>query len=126
MEMRAAARLLTVAALCFAVGLHWLALQSIAWTAMMVKYSQRVPLSVAVAQTFDGSHPCGVCHAVEKGQDSQKKSDFSVPGKLDLHLATPASARVIGFQDVTFPQRPIFAPHRFDAPPTPPPRSALV
>jgi hypothetical protein len=65
--------------------LQWIALQSVAWTTMLVEYSKRVPLGQAIAQTLDGSHPCSLCHAVNTAKHSQKKSDVQVSaGKIDL------------------------------------------
>lgn len=124
--MRALGRFLTVVALCLAVGLHWLALQSVAWTTMVVKYSQRVSLVEAVAQTFDGQHPCGLCHAVQKGKSSEKKNDLSAPRRLDLFPPSPVAARVAEFTDVQFALRTLCAIPRVDSPPTPPPRFALA
>jgi len=53
------------------MGLHWIALQSVAWTTMVIEYSKRAPLREAVAQTFDGAHPCSLCHAVAAGKKSE-------------------------------------------------------
>ena len=125
-SVRITGRLLTIAALCFAVGLHWLALQSIAWTTMVVEYSKKVSLTEAVAQTFDGEHPCGLCHAVQKGKNSERKNDFSAPTRLDLYCAPRASARVHEYLDLKFEQVVASATARFDSPPTPPPRSGLA
>jgi hypothetical protein len=75
------ARAVTILALCCAIGLQWLALQSIAWTAMIVDNAKRVSLYDAIAKTLDGAHPCSLCHIVNKAKTAEKKSD--------LHLLTP-------------------------------------
>src|SRR6184192_3524413 len=64
MVFRRAALVTTVVALCCAIGLHWIALQSFAWATMIIDYSKRAPLCQAIAQTFDGAHPCSLCHVV--------------------------------------------------------------
>jgi hypothetical protein len=69
-------RIATIIALCCAIGLHWVALQSFAWTGMLIEYSKRAPLCQAIAQTFDGAHPCSLCHIVAAGKASEKKSDM--------------------------------------------------
>jgi hypothetical protein len=61
-------RAATILALCLSLGFHWLALQSVAWTTMLVANARHVPLTEAVAKTFDGEHPCSLCHAVEAGK----------------------------------------------------------
>ena len=91
---------------------------------MLVEYSKRVSLTEAVVQTFDGQHPCGLCHAVQKGKSSEKKTVLSGLGKIDLYCTAPAGARVSRFESVRFSSFAAFASHRFDSPPTPPPRSA--
>src|SRR5438132_12347421 len=79
------ARSVTIVALCCAIGLQWLALQSIAWTAMIVDYSKHAPLCQAITETFDGAHPCSLCHAVNAGKNSEKKSDLQSPTpKIDM------------------------------------------
>src|SRR5436190_22537337 len=69
-------RAATIVALCFSLGFHWLALQSLAWTTMLVTNARHAPLSEAVAKTFDGAHPCMLCHAVATGEKSEKKSEL--------------------------------------------------
>jgi hypothetical protein len=91
---------------------------------MLVEYSKRVSLTEAVAQTFDGQHPCDLCHAVRKGKSSEKKTDLSDLGKVDLYCTPLAGARVYEFENVGFSNFAALALHRFDSPPTPPPRSA--
>ena len=68
--IRSGAHAITIFALCCAIGLQWIALQSIAWTAMLVEYSEHAPLCVAAAQTLDGSHPRSLCRAVNTAKHS--------------------------------------------------------
>jgi len=67
---------IAILALCSTVGLQWLALQSVAWTAMMFSNARQVSFCEAVKRTFDGAHPCSLCHAVNKGKASQPKRDL--------------------------------------------------
>ncbi|PYL86529.1 MAG: hypothetical protein DMF17_05875 [Verrucomicrobia bacterium] len=83
--IRCVGRIVTILALCCAIGLHWIALQSVAWTTMVIEYSKHAPLCQAITQTFDGAHPCSLCHAVNTGKNSDKKSDFQSPTpKIDM------------------------------------------
>ena len=55
-----ARRLLQLAVACaliLAVGAHWAVLQSVAWTGMVISYSQNAPLTEALQKTFDGDYP---------------------------------------------------------------------
>jgi hypothetical protein len=54
--LRCIGRIVMVLALCCAIGLHWIALQSLAWTAMVIQYSKCARLGQAIEQTLDGAH----------------------------------------------------------------------
>ena len=116
-----------VCVLCFSLGFHWLALQSAAWTSMIVQYSQHASLGKAVAQTFDGAHPCKLCKGITAAQQSEKKSDASLaPIKPDLICATRRIALRPDYTDFFFVAPEINAAARVKSPPTPPPRSELA
>ena len=61
-----------------ATGTHWLALQSIAWTAMLAENLHSTSWQEAVACTFDGKHPCCLCKQIAAGKRSEKKSDAQI------------------------------------------------
>ena len=83
--LRQIGRIAIIGALCCAIGLHWVALQSFAWTSMLIEYSKRAPLCQAIAQTFDGAHPCSLCHIVATGKASEKKTEIQSPvPKIDI------------------------------------------
>jgi hypothetical protein len=121
--LRLAGRTAIIVALCLAIGLHWIALQSIAWTAMLVQNTKHVSLTEAVARTFDGAHPCGLCHAVATGKKSEKKSDaLTATVKIDLICTT----RIVAVQPLAAPYQYASVLFLFTgrdlAPPAPPPR----
>ncbi|MGI8431762.1 MAG: hypothetical protein ACR2MW_05650 [Chthoniobacterales bacterium] len=124
--MKSIGRTLIIVALCLSLGGQWVALQSVAWATMLVSNSRHAPLGVAAAQTFDGAHPCGLCHAVTEGRKSEKKS-ASLPAvvKLDLIypdrvvVLTPAATRY------DYARFSVTVPKRFLAPRVPPPRFFL-
>src|SRR5437762_12394048 len=92
---RCVGRIATIFALCCAIGLHWIALQSLAWTTMIIDYSKRAPLRQAVTQTFAGTHPCSLCHAVNTGKNSENKPDLqSLMPKIDM-ICAPRAIRLV-------------------------------
>src|SRR5206468_7468391 len=123
---RCAGRIATISALCLSIGLHWIALQSLAWTTMVIDYSKYAPLCQAIAQTFDGAHPCSLCHVVSKGKNSEKKQDLQSPTrKIDM-ICVPLASRIerpfVPFEYATG------EPLSFEfgrSPPVPPPRPLL-
>jgi len=122
--IRAIGRTATILALCLSLGFHWLALQSVAWTTMLLSNACRVPLGDAVAKTFDGAHPCNLCHAVDEGKKSEKKSDI-VPtiAKIDLICVTRTLTWLPPWGDYEFASFRFSVPEHSLAPPSPPPRS---
>jgi hypothetical protein len=123
---RCAARVTTVIALCCAIGLHWIALQSFAWTTMIIDCSKRAPLCQAIAQTFDGAHPCSLCHVVSKGKNSERKQDLRSPApKIDMicvRLANRIERPFVPFEYATLDCLSFELGH---SPPVPPPRSLV-
>jgi hypothetical protein len=116
-----------VLALCLSIGAHWVVLQSVAWGTMVAQYAQHVPLSQAVAQTFDGDHPCNLCKRISAAQHSEKKSDKrTVTVKPDLICATRRIILRPRSVDFHFARLTISASPLADSPPTPPPRSQPV
>src|SRR5712691_7839285 len=71
--VRGIGRILTILALSSAIGLDWCAFQSIGWAMMLVEHAKHAPFKQALCQTFDGQHPCAICHAVQARKKSEKK-----------------------------------------------------
>jgi hypothetical protein len=119
-------RIVTIFALCCAIGLQWIALQSLAWTTMLIDYSKRAPLCQAIAQTFDGGHPCSLCHIVNKGKNSEKKSDLQSPvRKIDMICASRSGHLIRLFLPFKYTVRDFCSSQIGRSPPVPPPRSFL-
>jgi hypothetical protein len=120
-------RIVTIFALCCAIGLHWLTLQSIAWTSMIIDYSKRGTLCQAIAQTFDGAHPCSLCHIVNKGKSAEKKSDLQLPTpKLDLICTQHAITLALPYITFDYAKSNFRISEVGHSPPVPPPRSILI
>jgi len=117
-------QLLLVGTLILAVGGHWIVLQSVGWTSMVISYSQHASLREALQKTFDGRHPCTLCKLVMKGQTDEKKRAIQHgETKLDFFCELERLAVPPPEPSVVAPLRPLSALLRAESPPTPPPRS---
>jgi hypothetical protein len=124
--LRQAGRIATISALCCAIGLHWMALQSFAWTSMLIEYSKRAPLCQAIARTFDGAHPCSLCHIVATGKASEKKSDMqSRAQKIDIICVARMIQLISPFASFQYALCDFSVSEIEHSPPVPPPRSLL-
>jgi hypothetical protein len=121
-------RVLAVICALHVSGTHWLALQTVAWTGMLVARTQQSSVEEAVRTTFDGDHPCPLCQAVEEGRRQQQEKE-TIPvleqlAKLSflkpqpIHLPEPTMAGIL------YPGVMELGMLRGEAPPTPPPRLA--
>jgi hypothetical protein len=74
-----------IVALLVSGGAHWLVLQSVAWTGMLVTRASNGSLIEAVKLTFDGAHPCALCERIEAGRKGEKQQENSaLPLKIEL------------------------------------------
>jgi hypothetical protein len=122
----AVARIALVLVVCLSIGPHWAALQPVAWATMIIEYSQSAPLAKAVADTFDGKHPCDLCKHINHAQHSEKKREAqSTTVKQDLLCVKRAVVLFRSYTDLSFPLEHLTATVETRSPPVPPPRSAL-
>jgi hypothetical protein len=122
--MRVVSRFFVIAALCLAIGLHWCALQSIAWTTMVIEYSKDAPFTEALAKALDGQHPCSLCHAVQTGKKSEQKNNVRTVTKIDFCCMASAKPRIYEFLPFDYPADATAPIARAHSPLTPPPRLA--
>jgi hypothetical protein len=121
--VRPIARIATIGALCCAIGLHWVALQSFAWTSMLIEYSKGASLCQAIVQTFDGAHPCSLCHVVARGKASEKKTDAQSPvPKIDIICVTRVIQLISPVALIDYTLRDFSVSEIEHSPPVPPPR----
>jgi len=124
--IRWVARAVTIFALCCAIGLQWLALQSIAWTAMIVDYSKQDSICRAIAKTLDGAHPCSICHVVNRASTAERKADLQqLTPKIDMICASRTIPLFQPFVSVEYTVRDFSLDNVGRSPPVPPPRSVL-
>jgi len=120
-------RWMLIAAMMTAFGGHWIVLQSVAWTTMIIDNAKSEHLGEALTDTFDGKHPCPLCKSIEKGRESEKKQDIQVVvSKMNLFLHASSVAL---FQPLHFWQQKshdVFAGDRPLQPLLQPPRVSQV
>ncbi len=116
-----------VVALVLATGLHWAALQTIAWTTMLANNLCSQSVTEAVSNTFDGEHPCPLCKAIAAAKKSEQKTDFATqiqkleypPVAKNFVLIAPAQFQIL-------PLANSFATALPETPLTPPPRCRCI
>ncbi len=126
--LRHAGTCAAVIAVLFASGGHWVVLQTVAFGSMVVRYSQDGSLGEALAKTFDGKHPCPLCHAVQRGRQQEEKQRPALGLDPQRELALPESvlrppAPPPGERRLLAPPLRVWHPLAL-APPKPPPRLA--
>jgi hypothetical protein len=93
---------------------------------MIVSYAKERSLCAAIVQTFDGAHPCSLCHAVNKGKNSEKKSELQLPApKVDLMCVTRTTRLSPLFAPFDYGTCTFSSPEIKHSPPVPPPRFQL-
>jgi len=125
--MKRIARFLIVAALMVSIGLPWAALQSVAWIGMAFTYTvEKGSMVAGLSDTFDGAHPCPLCHAVSAGQEKEKKQDHDKGGSLKKKLEMLPMTQLSLWRPKIPPQEYSWLDFRCDrraaTPPLPPPR----
>ena len=114
-------------ALLTATDLQWIVLQSVAWGSMIVRYSEKAPLKVALMHTFDGKHPCCLCKAIAAAKKSGKKKEFPLTvHKLEFPPAPENFVLVAPSDFQLMPLEISFADSFNQKPPLQPPRSFSV
>ncbi len=120
--------------LCFlaffgSVGGHWIIAQSIAWAQMAVTYSKQSTLTQGLSETFDGKHPCKVCHEIQRGRDresSEKQTAARVEIKFETYpipATTPLLSRLpAGYLSKALPGSYGTVDSWSQSPPVPPPQ----
>ncbi|MCX8090720.1 MAG: hypothetical protein N3I86_07265 [Verrucomicrobiae bacterium] len=118
-------RIVAALTLAFSLGLHWGALQLVAWTGMIVTYSRDASLAEAVSKTFDGEHPCTLCLAIQEGRAQEKKQEqqqTKPTSKFDLGLVWQPIQFDFFMPRAWQPVHDLAAPSRVDPPPKPRPK----
>lgn len=117
-------RIVVVLALLASVGGHWMLLQSVAWTRMIVERSREASLVEAVETTFDGEHPCAMCKRIaERKQEEKQPAKAPVTAKIDLMMEKRVIALLPPCERSEFSLQTQEGESRTERPPLPPPRT---
>jgi hypothetical protein len=120
-------RVFVVFALVATLGVHWVLLQTVAWTTMLASNLQSGSLHDAMTKTFDGEHPCCLCKAIAAAKKSEQKNQITfekqkldfTPTEKNLVLIAPSRLEPPTQKDCSSESVP-------RKPPTPPPRAFFV
>ncbi len=90
---RAAGFMLLFLAMFSIAGGHWAVLQAVAWTGMVIEYSQDATVTAAIKKTLSGEAPCTMCRSIEKGrqQENRLPAVLKTDKKFDELLVASAS-----------------------------------
>jgi hypothetical protein len=120
-------KIFLIVALVAMLGVHWAALQAVAWTAMLADNLQSGSFQVAVTKTFDGQHPCCLCKAIAAGKKSERKTEFSFQSqKLEFPPLNETVALIAPPPFKFLPQKNFFAKSLAQKPHLQPPRAFFV
>ena len=120
-------KVLVVMALVLTTGLHWAALQTVAWTTMLANHLCDDSFAQAVSKTFDGLHPCCLCKAIAAAKKSEKKSEaLATTLKMEFPPATEKYVLISPKAATAFSWADLSATPLFSEPPVPPPRGFFV
>jgi len=121
------AKILVIVLLVVSTGLHWAALQTVAWTTMLANNLRTQGVTEAVAQTFDGRHLCPLCRAIAAAKKSEQKSAAVAPVlKMEFPPAAKLAALIPPGRFEILPLHNAFAQALSFPPASPPPRPAAA
>lgn len=96
-------------------------MQTIAWTNMVLTYAEQTDFVTAVVKTFDGEHPCDMCHAIGQGKSQEKSQPVKVMMKWHAVLPTTVEQICLRHTEVRYSVFQEEAPRRSSPPLTRPP-----
>lgn len=116
-------KIFVIVTLVVTTGAHWALLQSVAWTTMLADNLRTQSVAEAVAETFDGDHPCPLCKAIAAGKKSEHKTEITTSAqKLEYPpmsgqavLIAPRLFKVFSPVNTfaeSLPQKPLLPPPR--------------
>ena len=114
-------------------GGQWFVPQTIAWARMMVVYSRQDSLSIALNKTFDGQHPCALCHQIRQGQQEEQHQGHqparerpeNMPELFFIAGGVTAPPAPVSQVTTLIPLPDVYSDF-IESPPTPPPRFATA
>ena len=109
-------------------GGHWAVFQTIAWAQMIRDFSKTATIAEAIAKTFNGRSPCGMCKKIseERQRESSPPATIKVEKKGEIFLVSsrPHSQRPDDQDYSYFDNNDAIPAKRSHAPPAPVPRGS--
>jgi hypothetical protein len=106
-------------------GGHWAVLQAIAWSQMLRDYSRNAPITEAIAKTFSGHSPCGMCTKISEERQKEERTPATAKSdkKAEIFLVEICDAlKRPESEDYSYLNPGESAPiERYEAPPAPVP-----
>lgn len=116
-----------VVVLLLALGAAPILVQSMAWGLMLMEYSRANTITTAIGMTFDGRHPCAVCHKVQKQEQGERKQQTLLITREIVLFHEETVLCLTPMESIWQPQtrghNPASLVTRAQKPPLPPPRS---
>jgi hypothetical protein len=131
MKMARSSSIILLLAFLMANHVHLPLMQVVAWSSMLISYSQDYSLPEALVMTFDGEHPCPMCKAIDQAREAS--TEHSLPTGFQSSSARELCGLSIKQKELFFPAyayhhhlsiSPICWQSVAYPPPTPPPISA--
>ncbi|MDA7665906.1 hypothetical protein OAM00_04280 [Verrucomicrobia bacterium] len=121
------AKLIVVTSLTLSIGGHWGLLQTIAWSNMLLDYSENLTWTSALSKTIDPDTSCRICEFVQEGRNQESNQDFSKT-QFKIDLVCEQREVFLNCPNVADDKAITFIVHsQFHAPPiAPPPRVVQV
>lgn len=66
-------RVISLLLILLLTGSHWMLLQGVAWSSMMLDSSRGATFVERAESTFSGQQPCGLCIAVQDGLQEERR-----------------------------------------------------
>jgi hypothetical protein len=110
------------------IGGNAAVVQVVAWGSMLAERAQRMEVAAAIASTFDGSAPCGMCRMAESLRDQSPAAPAGLAKlvkKADAPLVPCVALLIRGGEAAELPPWPATLPPIVSAiaPELPPPRA---
>jgi hypothetical protein len=111
-----------------ASGGHWMVLQSVAWSRMLMSYSQEGRFATAVVKTFDGQHPCALCKRIAQSKAAEPQPVRNIEVETNAVFVAPPLAVMVRKDGPSWRlEIPAWSgERRAEQPMAPPPRSAVA
>jgi hypothetical protein len=118
-------------AIFIVIGGHWAVLQGIAWSRMVVDYTDHTrSLVTGVERTFSGKYPCAMCCKIAEERQKQEKTPQVQETEKKASDFIPSSAAAVVppcVKDFSyFPGETLLSPQCVLGPPLPIPRQSSI